>query len=188
MPRNVISCDEDTKSVLRDKESSKREDLASLLGNAANYQLERGPQKDTLRLCFLARNIPEEITDEMSVQKADVLNVIGAIYDESGAAHIHEVTELMLRVLQFRMNRLNSRKKSDPEYEEDFICVSNALSNLSCCGIGLRKRYKVNDAMQGSDSVTLCKSWKEFNERFGGHGVRFFLLSPSIICRSMNVC
>ena len=150
MPRNVVSRYEDTKDVLRDKESSKREHFASLLGDAANYQLGRGPQKDVLRLYFLARNILEEITDEMSVHKADVTNVIGAIYIESGAAYIHEVAELMLRVLQNRRNRLDSRKKSDPEYEEDFICVSNALSNLSCCGIGLRKRDKGNDAVQGS--------------------------------------
>lgn len=123
------------------------EGFASLLGDAAYYQWEKGLLKEALELCYIARDILERTADEASVHKADVLNVIGAIYIESGAAHINEGTDIMLRVLQIRRNRLGKRTPSDPEYEEDYICVSNALSNLSCCWIGLREWDKAYQAV-----------------------------------------
>ena len=41
-------------------------------------------------------------------------------------------------MLQIRRNRLGQRKENDEEYREDWICVPNALSNLTCCWIGKR--------------------------------------------------
>ena len=70
----------------------KTEDFASLLGDAAYYQWEKGLLKEALELCYLARSILEEVADDTSLHRADVLNVIGAIYIESGAAHIDEGT------------------------------------------------------------------------------------------------
>jgi hypothetical protein len=35
----------------------------------------------------------------------------------------------------------------DPEFEEDYICVSNALSNLNCCWICLRECDKGYEAI-----------------------------------------
>lgn len=115
------------------------ESFASLLGDAAYYQWERGLLKEALELCAIARGILDKTANDTSVHKADVLNVIGAIYIESGAAHINEGTEIMEKVLQIRRNRLNTRTETDPEFEEDYVCVSNALSNYSCCLIGLRE-------------------------------------------------
>jgi hypothetical protein len=81
---------------------NKSEKLASLLGDADYYQWEKGLLKDALYLCYQARDIAKGVVGETSVHKADILNVIGAIYIESGAAHIHEGTEIMQRLLQIR--------------------------------------------------------------------------------------
>lgn len=129
---------------------TKAEEFASLLGDAAYYQWEKGLLQEALELCYLARDILDEVADDASLHKADVLNVIGAIYIESGAAHIDEGTRLMERVLEIRRNRLNLRKETDNDFQDDFICVSNALSNLSCCWIGLRDWVKGEQAIKES--------------------------------------
>ena len=71
--------------------------------------------KEALEVCYLARSVLEEVADDTSLHKADMLNVIGAIYTKSGAARINEGTMVMEKVLQLRRTRLNQRKETDQE-------------------------------------------------------------------------
>lgn len=157
------------------------ESFASLLGDAAYYRWEKGLLSGALDLCYLARDILEKVADETSVHKADVLNVIGAIYIESGAAHINEGTAIMERVLQIRRNRLALRKETDHKFREDFICVSNALSNLSCCFIGLRKYDEAGTAI--TESIRMLERYCTADTQPYGFAERYANLSQVLAGR-----
>ena len=146
----------------------KMEDFASLLGDAAYCQWQKGLLKQSLKICYFARGILAEV--------ADVLNVICAIYIESGAARIDEGTMVMEQVLQLCQNCLKQRKETDEDYQDDYTRVLNILSNPACCWIGKRdlkkrvkpqisksnamfKRYPTKESPPVQLSRAFCKCW-----------------------------
>ena len=91
----------------------KMEDFASPLGDVAYCQRENGLLKESLETCHLTHSILQEVADDTSLHKADVLYVIGAIYIEFGAARIDEGTMVVEKVLRLRQKNLNQRKETD---------------------------------------------------------------------------
>jgi tetratricopeptide (TPR) repeat protein len=114
--------------------------FAQLLGDVGYYLWEKGMNREALRYLNTSRIICEGLLDDFSVDKADVLNMIGLIQIEAGQPEISKGTAMMQRVLAIRRN---CRDASDPvmdrvAFNANDMSVGNCISNMACAYNGLR--------------------------------------------------
>ena len=102
--------------------------------------------------------IAQELADNLTLQEADVLNVDEAICVNSGSALIDEGSMRMEEMLPLRRNCLKQRKEADEKHQDDYVRVSNILTNPISFWIANSSGKMGETAINGSRTHTTSHS------------------------------